>query len=150
MQIHLEEFIAASPERVWSVLGTSAGMRAWFALLDEYEPRAGGRIAFHYPAEGEIRARLYGEVIAFEPPRRLAFTWRQQDVGESPWPEATLVDITLHPDGRGTRVKVVHSGFEKLGPALGPQAHRDYSGGWTDDDDLGRLKRLAESEWRAG
>ena len=46
-------------ERVWSAVSEPAGLAHWFPSRVEIEPRAGGRVT----------------VLAYDPPRRLAFTW---------------------------------------------------------------------------
>jgi len=145
MTIRLETHVAVAVERVWAVLGTVEGMKRWFPNLDEYEPRVGGRIAFHYPLAGEPLYRMYGEVLTFDPPRELAFSWVQEEIGGSVWPVPTVVTIRLEPLARGTHVLLTHSRFEQLPKDIAAQAYADYLGGWTGDNVLGRLKAMLEA-----
>jgi uncharacterized protein YndB with AHSA1/START domain len=91
------------------------------------EPRVGGRLL-------EVRDLDTGEgfeigrVRAWEPGRRLAFTWRQED-----WPaaESTDVDVWFEPSERGTRVTVEHSGWERV-RSVDPAVGEGYGQGWAE------------------
>jgi len=65
-----------------------------------------------------------GVVTAYEPPRRVAFTWRQPD-----WNAATEVEVRFASEADGTRVELEHRGWNALREAL--RKNRDsYDGGW--------------------
>lgn len=86
------------------------------------EPRVGGRV-FERAADG--RETLWGTVLAYEPPYRLAFSWIVQLSAE----QAQLVDIRFTPEAGGTRVELTHSGWEKLGKAAASR-REGYDRGW--------------------
>jgi len=67
------------------------------------------------------------DIPAWEPPRRVAFTWHPGDEPE----RAQDVEVRFMSEGGGaaTRVDLEHSGFERLG-ALAKRAHRGYPIGW--------------------
>jgi uncharacterized protein YndB with AHSA1/START domain len=72
------------------------------------EPFPGGRIFERTPAGEE---HDWGAVLAYEPPRRFAYTWHlRQDRAD-----ATDVEITFEDAPGGTRVTIVHDGWERLG-----------------------------------
>jgi uncharacterized protein YndB with AHSA1/START domain len=73
------------------------------------EPRLGGRIFERTSAEGEIE---WGEVTAWEPPRRLGYRWHlRRDRAD-----ATDVEIVFVDRGDGTtRVEIRHTGWDRLG-----------------------------------
>jgi len=85
------------------------------------EARAGGRFYERY-ADGE--EFVIGRVVAYDPPRRVVFTWQGPDM-EQP----TEVEVTFHADGAGTRVDLVHSGWDRVGTKIkhGPA---EFSRGW--------------------
>ena len=59
-------------ERVWAAVTTSADLAHWFPSRVTLEPHVGGRVSF----SGDPHlAPTSGTVLAFEPPRRLAFSW---------------------------------------------------------------------------
>jgi uncharacterized protein YndB with AHSA1/START domain len=74
------------------------------------EPRVGGR----FYERGEDGAEtVWGEVLAYDPPRRLHVTWRlnghwQLDVA------ASEIEVTFTPVGGGTRVNLAHTHLERL------------------------------------
>ena len=88
------------------------------------EPGVGGRI---YERNRDGTILMWGEVTAWEPPTRLAFLWRP-----GRWPETpTDVDVRFEPVPEGTRVTLVHSGWERLGEAaLEARAEYDADDGW--------------------
>ena len=86
------------------------------------EGRVGGRL-FERSKDGA--ERVWGVVEQWEPPRRLAFSWQVRVTAE----EAQRIEVTFTPAPGGTRVQLVHSGWEKLGDAAA--ARRDnYDKGW--------------------
>jgi uncharacterized protein YndB with AHSA1/START domain len=92
-------------------------------LIVTFEPRPGGRIYERTPAGEE---HVWGEVLEWEPPRRLAYLWHlRQDRAD-----ATRVEISFAPVPAGTRVTIVHRGWERLG-ALGPELRERNERGWS-------------------
>lgn len=57
------------------------------------------------------KTSTWGEVTAWDPPRRLAFTWHP---GGEP-DDATSVTVDFFPDEDGTRVELTHTGWETYG-----------------------------------
>ena len=73
-----------------------------------FEPRAGGRIFERAPGGEE---HDWGRVVAWEPPRRLVYTWHlRQDRAD-----ATEVEISFAPAESGCVVRIEHRGWERLG-----------------------------------
>jgi uncharacterized protein YndB with AHSA1/START domain len=72
----------------------------------ELDARPGGR--FRIDADG-VHVAL-GEYLEVDPPHRLVMTWGWLD-DESIPPGSTLVEITLTPEGAGTRLRLVHTGL---------------------------------------
>ena len=85
------------------------------------EPRAGGRFFERFTDGDELQV---GSVVVCDPPERIVFTWRTAD-----WEGETEVDVTFSRRVDGTRVSLVHRGFERLGP-MGPDVAAKFRGGW--------------------
>ncbi len=85
------------------------------------EGRVGGRFYERYTDGEELEI---GKVMTYDPPRRVVFTWQGPDF-EAP----TQVEVTFHVQGEGTRVELIHSGWERIGTKAkhGPD---DFNKGW--------------------
>ncbi len=89
-----------------------------------FEPIVGGRL-FERGADGIERP--WGTVEAWEPGARVAFSWHVGRGAET----AQAIVVTFEPHGQGTRVRLVHAGWERLGErAAGARA--EYDVGWDD------------------
>lgn len=76
--LRFERVLAHPPERVWSALIEHEQMRDWHPTPFELEPRAGGRVRYRPLAQApEIPD---GEVLAFEPPSLLSYTWGEDEL----------------------------------------------------------------------
>jgi uncharacterized protein YndB with AHSA1/START domain len=102
-----EVTVDASADDVWDALTDPAELAAWFGADAEVDLRVGGAIRFRWPDGSERR----GLVIDLDPPRRLAFRWRELRAGAAGLAaaDATVVAFTLDADDRGTRVTVTES-----------------------------------------
>ncbi|HUL08259.1 MAG TPA: SRPBCC domain-containing protein [Candidatus Acidoferrum sp.] len=107
-------------------------LAAWWPLATHHiggdpqtcalEGRIGGRL-FERGKDGS--EKVWGAIELWDPPRRLAFTWQVNIPAE----QAQRIEVTFAPVAGGTRVELVHSGWEKLGEAAA--ARRDsYDKGW--------------------
>ncbi len=73
-----------------------------------FEPRVGGRIFERTPDGAE---HDWGEVTAWEPPRRLVYLWHLR----ADRADATEVEISFAAGREATTVRIVHVGWERLG-----------------------------------
>ena len=129
--------VAAPPQRVFTALTDPKQLMLWWrgedtctAKLWEMDSRVGGRWRFETAdptgkiiVNGISDFKANGEILEYDPPRVLAYTWIANWHNQPG--RTTLVRWELTPVGKGTRVKVVHSGL-----AEEPAASKDYSGGW--------------------
>lgn len=88
-----------------------------------FEGRVGGRIFERTPAGDQVD---WGEIIAWEPPRRLGYLWHIN----ADRSDATEVEITFADQGDATtRIDIEHRGWERLG-ARGPARRDANRSGW--------------------
>ncbi len=123
--------IECSPEHAFSVFTERIG--EWWPL-DTYsvyedqaagvsfEPGVGGRIVERSKAGEESS---WGEILAWEPGRRLVYTWHP---GHSPDEPSTEVELRFVPVGDATRVELEHRGWEAL--AQPEETRSAYDQGW--------------------
>ena len=100
-------YIASTPENIWQALTSAEFSRQYFSgFAVEMEPKLGGAFAVNLP---DGAPHIAGEVIAYDPPRKLTVTW---DVN---WPglvEAlghTLVTYELQPTGEAVRLTMIQA-----------------------------------------
>jgi uncharacterized protein YndB with AHSA1/START domain len=144
MQIERETVIAAPVERVWSLLTEADHVGRWFSDAGaDIDLRPGGDMLLRWEEHGTGRARI----VDVDPPRRFSYRWApmREHWGDEPTDgNSTLVEFTLAPDGGGTRLKVVESGFEAL-EGTDEQRRRSLEGnteGW--ETQLGNVSAYAE------
>lgn len=75
------------------------------------EPKVGGRLFEEFETGGSKRVIEVGRVRVWEPPRLLAFSWRNANFAPQ---EETQVEILFEPSASGTLVTVTHSGLAAL------------------------------------
>jgi hypothetical protein len=83
-------------------------------MPNDFEPRVGHRFTFDTRSHGSTDC----EVLAVEPERLIRMSWRNGDLD-------TEVTWRLVPEGKGTRLLIVHSGFDP-----DSAAYRAMSHGW--------------------
>ncbi len=103
----------------WWPHGHSVSGEAGLAVV--FEPRPGGRIYERTPAGEE---HDWGEVLAWEPPRRLVYLWHLRFDRA----DATEVEITFTAVDEGTAVTIEHRGWERLGAVAEERRERNRRG----------------------
>ena len=129
--------VGATPEKAFEVF--TAGFDRWWprshhigasplktAIL---EPGVGGR---WYSVHEDGSESPWGDVLAWDPPRRLIVAWRiSHEWGYDP-KLLTEVEVTFTPVGNGeTRVELEHRGLERFGDSDAANTTRaSMDGGW--------------------
>jgi uncharacterized protein YndB with AHSA1/START domain len=123
--------VRAPADLLYELLTNADHLVRWMAPSAEVDARVGGTIRWTH-ANGDSCSGRFVELV---PARRIMFTfgWERAEV-EVP-PGSTTVEITLEPDGDGTRLRLVHRGL------AGPMADA-HDGGWANY--LARLAATAE------
>jgi uncharacterized protein YndB with AHSA1/START domain len=110
-QIEREIVLDAPVERVWQIITEPEHIRRWFAFDGaSIDLQPGGQIVLHWKEHGTYLAR----VVAVEPPHRFAYRGAYRPDEEPRDGNATLVEFTILPEGSGSRLRVVESGFRDL------------------------------------
>jgi uncharacterized protein YndB with AHSA1/START domain len=87
-----------------------AGQRGGFIRL---EPYVGGRLLESVDGEQGPHVFEVGRISVWDPPRRLAFSWRNANFAAE---ETTAVEVAFSATARGTLVSVTHRGLASLRP----------------------------------
>lgn len=129
-------YIRTTPERLWSALTDSDFARQyWLGARPEAEWRAGGAWKIVL-ADGRLADS--GEIVEFEPPRRLAIRWRNEFMPELNAEGWSLCTMELEGAGEAVRLTVTHSIERADSRLIGA-----VSGGWPKI--LSNLKSLLET-----
>ena len=138
--------ISATPERVFKALTDARELGHWFGSPEcpvkfwKFDARVGGRYSYETEkgsvvVNGVSEFKCHGEILEFDPPRLLAYTWTGNWHDDTS--KRTVVRWELTPKSGGTHVRVTHSGLSTM-----PVAREDYSGGWTGVVEM--LKKFVE------
>ena len=121
-----EILIDATPETIWPFLTEPERHLEWLGTEVDIDPRPGGTyrvlVAGQHPSLGE-----YLEVVPLE---KVVFTFGWDQPGHPIPAASTTVEISLHPEGTKTRVRLAHRGLPE-------DAVADHTNGW--DHYLDRL-----------
>lgn len=124
--------INAPLERVWRAISDHREFGEWFKVTLDQPFVAGQPSTGHISFRGNQIA-WNADVVAIEPPHRLAFRWRpyaiDPEVDYSAEPK-TLVEFTLAKDGAGTGLTVVETGFDAIPAHRRAEAYRMNDQGW--------------------
>jgi uncharacterized protein YndB with AHSA1/START domain len=134
-------YIEVRPDQVWNAVTQPEHLARWYAFGGvEIDLRPGGSLVLCWDEHGEFR----GFVETLEPGRRFAYRYAV-DPGVDPAPgNSNLVEFTITPEGEGTRLTVVETGFDRLDlPADAQEKHAtNAEQGW--DGGLAELVVLAK------
>jgi uncharacterized protein YndB with AHSA1/START domain len=124
--------IAQPPAAVWAALTTAEGLSAWFGNEASIDLRPGGSawMKWDHGYTADLR------VERVEEPRVFGYTWHIFGLPDDD-PRRTYVEFTLEPDGAGTRLTVVESGFAQLPEDAYRKAFDGNTEGWASE--LGEL-----------
>lgn len=145
MQVTRTLEVRAPIEVVWETLTDPGELAEWFGQRAMFPQgmAAGATGAFGWSDTGDYPVR----VERWEPPRVWAFRWGTPDE-EIRDDNSTLATFTLERDGDLTRVRVVETGFERLGDAAAARAAlEDNREGWTSE--LDEFVQLLARRWTA-
>jgi uncharacterized protein YndB with AHSA1/START domain len=141
-RIEREVLIDAPQEVVWAVVTKPEHVGKWFGDAAEIDLRPGGDAVFTFTKHGSARAR----VEKVEPPNSFAFTWARPGAAEPSEGQSTLVEFNLSPEGEGTRLRVVETGFRELDSPEPDKARfaEENSRGW--DAELEDLREYVSTQ----
>ena len=121
--IVVEDVLPYPPARVWRALTTAELIGKWL-MPNDFEPVVGKRFTFKTRPIGDWDGVVQCEVLEVVPLRRLVYSWKG---GADDSRLDSVVTWTLQPEGKGTRLRMVHAGFRS------PQndfAYGAMSSGW--------------------
>ncbi len=128
-EIVVEEVFPHPPEKIWKTLTDGRLMGKWLMEPTGFEPVKGNRFTFKTTPGGKWDGTIHCQVLEVVPNERFVYSWKgghAANVGYGA-PLDTVVTFTLARVEAGTRLKLVHAGFEMPNNET---AYRNMSGGW--------------------
>jgi len=125
-----EEVFPHAPETVWKVLTSGELMGLWLGMTPvEFEPMKGKPFVLKTTPAGAWDGFIRCQVLEVKQNERLVYTWRSGHEGNVGYGSKldTVVTFTLARVDRGTRLRLVHSGFVL---PKNDSAFKNMSGGW--------------------
>jgi uncharacterized protein YndB with AHSA1/START domain len=120
--VHVDQFLAHPPDRVWQAL-TDPDLLARWLMPNDFAPVRGHQFTFTTQPRPDFDGIVHCAVLDIEAERLLRISWRGGTALD------TTVTWRLVPEGRGTRLFLAHDGFDPDDP--GQQAvRRIMGGGW--------------------
>ncbi|HEY4065635.1 MAG TPA: SRPBCC domain-containing protein [Burkholderiaceae bacterium] len=129
-QIVVDEVFPHAPQTIWRTLTTGELIGRWLMAPTGFAPVKGQRFTFQTRAAGAWDGVIHCEVLEAVPNERLAYAWRGGDESNVGYGSRldTVVTWTLTRVERGTRLRLVHSGFVT---PKNDSAFYSMSAGWT-------------------
>jgi uncharacterized protein YndB with AHSA1/START domain len=127
-------YIETTPENLWQALTDGDFTeRYWFGHRVASEWEIGSPYRFTKQGGGSLE----GKVLAFDPPKRLSYTWDPCSP-DAKRERTSRVTFDLEPRGKVVKLTVTHDNLDE-----GGKTFRDISGGWPMV--LASLKSLLET-----
>ncbi|MCP3822690.1 SRPBCC domain-containing protein [Streptomyces sp. A3M-1-3] len=128
-EVRVDQFLPHPPAKVWRAL-TEPELIAQWLMPGDFRLRVGHRYtmqAVAIPATG-FSGTVQAEVLAFETEQMLRIGWQDAAPADGLQVDWTLT-WTLQPEGKGTRLFLVHEGFDPDNPVQ-QRARTIMGGGW--------------------
>jgi uncharacterized protein YndB with AHSA1/START domain len=121
----IERVFDAPVERVWQALTNKEEIKHWSFDIPEFEPTQGYEFTFNGEHEDRIFIH-YCHITEVIEHRKLTYSWRYRDVKG-----ITMVTWELFPEGKKTRLRLTHTGLEKMAYAGPDYQRQNFEMGWT-------------------
>lgn len=131
--------IRALPSAVWHWMATEEALRRWISPDIRIDMRVGGVYRFLGP---DGKTWISGKVLELQPERSLILSWLEEGSG---WSNPARLVIRLTPTSSGTRVTVIHDGFEDIGVPNMAEWVQDYERGADAHQILEKLAKLVSA-----
>lgn len=124
-RIHMTRDLPVDPGTLWQLWTDPQHLTAWFGPHVRLNARSGGTFAENWTKDGRPTTTI-GTVTVCAPPEELAWTWADDD-----WPGPTLLSLHFKARPGGTRLTLVHGGWDALPSRSRDQIRDEHAAGWT-------------------
>lgn len=127
--VRVDQFLPHPPAKVWRAL-TEPELIAQWLMPGDFQLTIGHRYTMRakaMPATG-FSGTVQAEILAFETEKMLRLGWQDANPAAGDGADWTIT-WTLRPEGTGTRLFLVHEGFDPDNPVQ-QRARTIMGGGW--------------------
>ncbi|UFZ08116.1 SRPBCC family protein [Bradyrhizobium ontarionense] len=108
-------YIATTPEKLWEALTSNEfAKRYWFGT----ELHSDWRVGSPFALVTDGMTTDVGQILEFDPPRRLSYTFQHILKDEFRNEQPTKVVFAIEPHGNSVKLTLTHEGFEGAGRLL--------------------------------
>ena len=127
--IVVEDLLPHAPETIWKTLTTGELINRWLMKATGFEPVKGTSFTFQTTPIGAWDGVVHCQVLKVVTNELLSYSWRGGHDSNAEYGSSlnTIVTRTLTKVDSGTRLRLVHSGFEL---PKNDTAFRNLSKGW--------------------
>ena len=129
--IVVDEVFPHTLDVVWKTLTSPGMMGRWLKMEPTgFAPSVGTRLTYQTTPAGEWDGVIHCQVLEATPNERLAYSWKGGHEGNVGYGSRldTVVTFALSAVENGTRLRLIHSGFEL---PKNESAFKNMSDGWT-------------------
>ena len=131
--------IHVPPRIVWHWVASQETLRQWISPNMEIDMQLGGAYRFSGP---DGKTWVSGKVLELQPEKSLILSWLEEGSG---WVNPARLVIRLSPTAAGTRVTLIHDGFEGIGVGTVADWIEDYERGADTHRILEKLAQLVSA-----
>ncbi|MGI9484488.1 MAG: SRPBCC family protein [Geminicoccaceae bacterium] len=122
--IELNVALSVAPEEIWELITEQRHLEAWFGPHVSLDARLGGAFREVWSQDGR-QIVTSGQVEQFEPPRRIVWSWADDD-----WPVSTQLALELRKGPAGTSLQLYHAGWNASECPRGDELRDAHEAGW--------------------
>lgn len=127
--IVVDEVFPHSPAVIWKTLTNGDLIGRWLMAPNGFTPVVGSQFTFQTRPAGEWDGTIHCEVLEVVENERLSYAWRGGHAGNEGYGSKleTVVTFILSGLETGTRLRLIHSGFQR---PKNDTAYQNMSEGW--------------------
>jgi uncharacterized protein YndB with AHSA1/START domain len=122
----VKEIIVNVPlNKAWKVISDKDEMKNWYFNIAELKLEKGFEFKMYGGEPGERQYPISCRIVEVELGGKLSYTWNYDD-----FPAETLVTFELFKEGHNIKVRLTHTGLEKMPPESPEVSRENHVLGW--------------------
>lgn len=135
-EIRIVEVFLQPPTIIWDYFLSKEKIESWWGDV-EINQVLGGKFEERWQDKNEVEKKTTGEVIELDHGRKLGISWFEEG-----WTIGSVVEFNFISIENGTRLELLHKGFDAFPANISNQWIEDLRIGW--EFLIGRLKAVVK------